>query len=537
MVEILFSRGLIKVLFATETFAMGVNMPARSVVFNSIRKHDGTQFRVLEPGEYTQMAGRAGRRGLDKVGTVIMCCFGDTPPPLGILRNMLTGQSTMLKSQFRLTYNMILNLLRVEEMSVEGMIKRSFSEFATQRALTANEYPKLLARGEKTLQKLEQQRLATGKIVGAEDLDDYFETCSELISTNSELIGVIAASSDGASDTLFAPGRILLLSAARDHGIVRSPALLLHTRFSKAASSITDAGTKVESVVCMVLLPESFIRESEDQKFGKGNVGYVGSAKHRHYSICEISLDQILLISSKKTKVDVSHLFVDSCTKSATAAATGLGRSTGDFFAGAKARGGGGGFDNAFAGIKARGKKNDDEDFFGKKKTSEVSTTEQSIDDAMEVLINTEKEEVDTGIAPMSLRDTVKRGEDVVEFRNRCSHMEDLVDLMRTFASHRHPSLEKHYGLVERHHTLKMRVDALRHLLSNESLQLFPDFLQRKSVLKTLGYIDEHEAVCVKGRVGMCSAVTNLFASSCHDNQHSCSPIILQLARSTVVKN
>lgn len=47
---------------------MGVNMPARAVVFNSIRKHDGTRFRVLEPGEYTQMAGRAGRRGLDKVG-------------------------------------------------------------------------------------------------------------------------------------------------------------------------------------------------------------------------------------------------------------------------------------------------------------------------------------------------------------------------------------------------------------------------------------------------------------------------------------
>mmetsp|Transcript_7652 Transcript_7652/g.18427 ORF Transcript_7652/g.18427 Transcript_7652/m.18427 type:complete len:1449 (-) Transcript_7652:38-4384(-) len=505
MVEILFARGLIKVLFATETFAMGVNMPARSVVFNSIRKHDGTQFRVLEPGEYTQMAGRAGRRGLDKVGTVIMCCFGDTPPPVGILRNMLTGQSTMLKSQFRLTYNMILNLLRVEEMSVEGMIKRSFSEFATQRALTANEYPKLLARGEKTLQKLEQQRLATGKIVGAEDLDDYFETCSELISTNAELISVIAASSDGVGDTVFNPGRILLVSAARDHGVVRAPALVLHTRFSKAASSIADAGRKIDSVVCMVLLPESFIKESADQADGKGHaahkadtVGYIGSAKHRHYSICEMSLEQILLISSKKKKIDVSHLFVE---KSATAAAGGRGRSSADFFGGAPARGGGGGFDNAFAGMKARGKKNDDDDFFGKKKKSAVSTKEQSIDDAMELLISTEKEEVDTGLAPMSLRDTVKRGNEVMEFRNQCSHMEDLVGLMRTFASHRHPSLDEHYGLVERQHTLQKRVDALKHLLSNESLQLFPDFLQRKSVLKTLGYIDEHEAVCVKGRV------------------------------------
>ena len=102
MVEILFSRNLIKVLFATETFAMGVNMPAKAVVFNSIRKHDGTQFRVLEPGEYTQMAGRAGRRGLDNVGTVIICCFGETPPPQPILRQMLTGTSTRLSSQFRL---------------------------------------------------------------------------------------------------------------------------------------------------------------------------------------------------------------------------------------------------------------------------------------------------------------------------------------------------------------------------------------------------------------------------------------------------
>lgn len=100
------------------------------------------------------MAGRAGRRGLDKVGTVIICCFGSQPPDQVILRNMLTGSSTKLQSQFRLTYTMILNLLRVEDMSVEGMIKRSFSEFATQRALTTNEYPKLLARGSKTLLKL-----------------------------------------------------------------------------------------------------------------------------------------------------------------------------------------------------------------------------------------------------------------------------------------------------------------------------------------------------------------------------------------------
>jgi hypothetical protein len=58
IVEILFSRQLAKVLFATETFAMGVNMPARTVVFSSVRKHDGNSWRDLLPGEYTQMSGR-----------------------------------------------------------------------------------------------------------------------------------------------------------------------------------------------------------------------------------------------------------------------------------------------------------------------------------------------------------------------------------------------------------------------------------------------------------------------------------------------
>jgi antiviral helicase SKI2 len=112
-----------------------------------------------------------------------------------ILRNMLTGQSTMLRSQFRLTYNMILNLLRVEEMSVENMIKRSFSEFATQRALTANEYPKLLARGQKTLLKLEEQfQSEAGQRVGADDLEEYFSTCSELLAVNRNLLSFILES-------------------------------------------------------------------------------------------------------------------------------------------------------------------------------------------------------------------------------------------------------------------------------------------------------------------------------------------------------
>uniref|UniRef100_A0A674BHH2 SKI2 subunit of superkiller complex n=1 Tax=Salmo trutta TaxID=8032 RepID=A0A674BHH2_SALTR len=127
VIEMLFSRGLVKVLFATETFAMGVNMPARTVVFDSIRKHDGTGFRNLLPGEYIQMAGRAGRRGLDATGTVIILCKSGVHD-MGDLNVMMLGKPTVLQSQFRLTYTMILNLLRVEALRVTDMMRRSFSE-------------------------------------------------------------------------------------------------------------------------------------------------------------------------------------------------------------------------------------------------------------------------------------------------------------------------------------------------------------------------------------------------------------------------
>ena len=140
VVEILFAKTLVKVLFATETFAMGLNLPTRTVVFSGFRKHDGRAFRDLLPGEYTQMAGRAGRRGLDPVGSVIIVSSGtDEAPPAATLRQMILGDPTKLRSQFRLTYNMILNLLRVEALKIEEMIKRSFSENATQALLPEHE--------------------------------------------------------------------------------------------------------------------------------------------------------------------------------------------------------------------------------------------------------------------------------------------------------------------------------------------------------------------------------------------------------------
>lgn len=82
VIEILFQESLIKCLFATETFAMGINMPAKTVVFTACRKFDGVDFRWVTAGEYIQMSGRAGRRGLDDRGIVIQVRGAHTAPPL-----------------------------------------------------------------------------------------------------------------------------------------------------------------------------------------------------------------------------------------------------------------------------------------------------------------------------------------------------------------------------------------------------------------------------------------------------------------------
>lgn len=125
--EILFGEGLIKVLFATETFAMGLNMPAKTVIFSSMRKYDGKDFRFISSGEFIQMSGRAGRRGLDERGIVIMMLDEKIPSDVG--RNLLQGQPDPLNSAFHLTYNMVLNLIRVEGVNPDYMLQQSFYNY------------------------------------------------------------------------------------------------------------------------------------------------------------------------------------------------------------------------------------------------------------------------------------------------------------------------------------------------------------------------------------------------------------------------
>ncbi len=123
LVEVLFDKGYIKILFATETFAVGINMPTKTVIFSSLSKFDGTGQRYLQAHEYAQMAGRAGRRGIDTTGTVIHCNSLFECPDSVDYCNILTGPSQSLTSKFKISYNFILNTLLPNNLDKKGIAR------------------------------------------------------------------------------------------------------------------------------------------------------------------------------------------------------------------------------------------------------------------------------------------------------------------------------------------------------------------------------------------------------------------------------
>lgn len=134
-VEILFSENLIKILVATETFAMGVNMPAKSCVFLNITKIDNGSFRYLNTGEFIQMSGRAGRRGMDKVGTVLIA--DKRTPDLSAIRKVIEGTPTDLDSKFKLSFSLIL-MATITNVEVEELMRRSFKEHGPQKTFKSD---------------------------------------------------------------------------------------------------------------------------------------------------------------------------------------------------------------------------------------------------------------------------------------------------------------------------------------------------------------------------------------------------------------
>jgi len=137
-VEEAFAAGLVKVVFATETLSLGINMPARTVVIEKLSKFTGERHEFLTPGEYTQLTGRAGRRGIDDVGYAVVCWSPFVP--FEQVASLASRRTYALTSSFRPTYNMAVNLVRRYRADVaHHLLNLSFAQYRADRDVVSLE--------------------------------------------------------------------------------------------------------------------------------------------------------------------------------------------------------------------------------------------------------------------------------------------------------------------------------------------------------------------------------------------------------------
>ena len=153
IVEILFMKGYIKLLFATETISVGINTPTKTVIFTDVKKFDGSTTRMLLPHEFVQASGRAGRRGLDTVGHVIHLNNLFKNVELTEYRIMMQGKPQSLVSKFKVSYNLMLNLIDIDDQDYVEFCKKSMAQGDIMRDLGGliQEYEEV----EKEVQRIE----------------------------------------------------------------------------------------------------------------------------------------------------------------------------------------------------------------------------------------------------------------------------------------------------------------------------------------------------------------------------------------------
>lgn len=416
VIEILFAKTLVKVLFATETFAMGLNLPTRTVVFNQLRKHDGINFRNLLPGEFTQMSGRAGRRGLDATGTVIVMSYNQ-PLQMGDFKEVTLGTPTKLISQFRLTYNMILNLLRIEALRVEEMIKHSFSENSTQTLL-----PEHKKRVEVLENDLKQCTITDCPECKLQDMSELYDEMIEYELLWSKLVEE-ADKSPLVRNTLLKIGRLVCYRDVNNGGvkvgfIVRSDSAtgsLLLLTFDHGAEFNSDSKNHKLPYIPI----KSYLKSFKKVQF-QGNL-----------RVESVKLHDICFVSRYALKSRISDILgnkADAIRESKDQISLVLR-------------------------------------FFSKWESVSLSQATE-----------------------LSLHETVQK-------------QKKLLELIDSKVSLKCPNFKQHFIEFDKKLSIENEIASTQRLISDENLELLPDYEQRLGILQHLDYIDEQHNVVLKGRV------------------------------------
>ncbi len=254
-VEELFQVGLVRVVFATETLALGINMPARAVVLERLTKFTGDGHEMLRPGDYTQLTGRAGRRGIDAAGTAVV--LYDSYVPFDRVAAIAAAGSHPLKSSFRPTYNMTVNLVaNYERRRAEELLRASFAQFREERRLD-----RIAARADKLRAEIQELRATA-----ASDFGDVWEYAATMTDMRSVLRDFAQSTEPGDVLRLTSQPDDLWVLLARGYGV--NPRLLLVNRHGEIRKLSADGLSMEVARVGVVALADPIrSRETRYQRY------------------------------------------------------------------------------------------------------------------------------------------------------------------------------------------------------------------------------------------------------------------------------
>jgi ATP-dependent RNA helicase HelY len=273
IVETCFARGLVKVVFATETLAVGINMPARAVVLDKITKFNGENHQMLKPSDFAQLTGRAGRRGLDDIGHALV--VWNPFVTFEQVATLVASRSFVLNSAFRPTYNMAANLIRsTSQVQARHLLNLSFAQFQSGKDVVeiqariqrrSKERDRLMLQAESPFGDIEEYRLRKSSKVQPSEIDqslselrpgDVIEAGS-VSHTERMVVLTVAQRSDGIKITALSRSRSVQIFSVRDFvqavvplGYVKLPSPFApnnHKFLKEASSRLSTAKIKQSS--------------------------------------------------------------------------------------------------------------------------------------------------------------------------------------------------------------------------------------------------------------------------------------------------
>jgi ATP-dependent RNA helicase HelY len=273
VVEDLFTRGLVKAVFATETLALGINMPARTVVLERLVKWNGEAHVDVTPGEYTQLTGRAGRRGIDVEGHAVVLWTQGLDP--GSVAGLASTRTYPLRSSFRPSYNMAVNLVgQVGRDRARVLLESSFAQFQADRAVVG-----LARQIQKNDEALDGYREAMACHLG--DFEEYAalrRKLSDVEAESARSASALRKAAAAAALEKLKPGDVVRIPGGRRAGlaIVLDPGLQPGTEDPRPVMLTEERQVKRLSVldfpypvepVGRVRIPKSFSgRNSQDRR-------------------------------------------------------------------------------------------------------------------------------------------------------------------------------------------------------------------------------------------------------------------------------